>query len=188
MAHRAVLHVMSGKLASGKTTFAERLAETLEAVFISEDVWLSVLFPGQIGSFQDYLVLSGRFRRTIEIHIRSLLRKGLSVVFDFGGNAPKERAWVKAIARAEKAGFMVHYLRASNETCKSRLRRRNRKKPMGSKPTTMKEFDSITRFFVPPSRSEGFDMREYAAGKLILGTSPGAMVRRPRRSPRNSVS
>lgn len=39
------LHFVSGKLASGKTTLARRIAREQHAVLISEDLWLSRLYP-----------------------------------------------------------------------------------------------------------------------------------------------
>jgi predicted kinase len=48
LVNQPTLHVMCGKLASGKTTLARRIAEESDAVFVCEDVWLSRLFPDEI--------------------------------------------------------------------------------------------------------------------------------------------
>jgi predicted kinase len=85
------LHVLCGKLASGKTTLAKQIADQSGAVLFCEDIWLSKLFPGEIATFADYLNRSARFRGALAPHVRSLLGRGTSVVLDFAGNVPQER-------------------------------------------------------------------------------------------------
>lgn len=170
MKTKATLHFISGKLASGKTTLAKRLAEEFNAMLFSEDVWLSELFPRQIVTFTDYLERSARFRSAIGPHVRNLLRNGVSVVFDFAGNAPKKRAWVKALCEAENVIAVLHYVKASDELCKRRLQQRNRARPEGSQPTTDEEFEEITKYFVPPEPSERFGVKEYDADHLTDAT------------------
>jgi predicted kinase len=162
----ASLHVLCGKLASGKTTLAKQIAEQSGAVLICEDVWLSKLFPGEIVTFADYLNRSARFRSALAPHVQSLVRRGTSVVLDFAGNVPQERAWARSLCDADHVRLRLHYLNASDELCKRQLRRRNDQRPDGSQPTTDAEFDAITRYFVPPEPSEGFDVQEYDAERL----------------------
>lgn len=42
------LHLMCGKIASGKSTLAKALATEHAAILLSEDHWLSRLYPQQI--------------------------------------------------------------------------------------------------------------------------------------------
>ena len=163
---KPTLHFVAGKLASGKTTLARRLANECDAILVSEDVWMRRLFQTPIADFRDYLDRSARFRDTIGPHVRELLRHGLSVVFDFGGNVPQERAWVRSLAETTTAEVVLHYLQASDELCKRQLQRRNQELPEGAQPTTDEEFDEITRYFVPPSPDEGFELRHYDASEL----------------------
>jgi predicted kinase len=160
------LHVLCGKLASGKTTLARRIAEESGAVLVCEDIWLSRLFPGEIATFSDYLNRSARFRSALAPHVQSLLASGISVVFDFAGNVPRERSWARSLCVGPEVFFVLHYLKASDALCKSQLRRRNLEQPDGSQPTTDEEFDEITKYFVPPAPVEGFDVREYDADLL----------------------
>jgi uridine kinase len=60
----STLHFISGRLASGKTTLARRLADQEGVVLIYEDVWLAKLSDG-ISSFEDYLKWSRRCRSVI---------------------------------------------------------------------------------------------------------------------------
>jgi len=167
------LHFVSGKLASGKTTLAQRLAREAGAVLVSEDVWLARLFPGEISTFADYLNRAGRFRSALAPHIRVLLGCGTSVVLDFGGNVPRERAWVRSVCAAVGAPIVLHYIKASDELCKRQLRRRNLEQPDGSQVTTEEEFESITKYFVEPDATEGFDITVYDAD--LFGGNMGSL-------------
>jgi predicted kinase len=160
------LHFLSGKLASGKTTLARRLAKDNDAVLVAEDIWLSKLFPGEISTFEDYLHRAGRFRAALAPHVRALMDCGTSVVLDFGGNVPEERAWVRSLCDPSRARLVLHYVTASDDLCKRQLRRRNLEQPDGSQATTDEEFESITTYFVAPDPAEGFDIEVYDADLL----------------------
>jgi predicted kinase len=159
------LHVLCGKLASGKTTLARRIAAESDAVLFCEDIWLSRLFPDEIVSFSDYLGRSARFRSAIAPHVENLLRRGVSVVFDFAGNVPQERAWARSLCDGD-VRLVLHYVKASDELCKRQLRRRNDELPDGSPRTTDEEFEAITKYFVPPEPAEDFEVKLYDADLL----------------------
>ena len=60
--NKTTLHFICGKLGSGKTTLAKEIANKKNAIFISEDIWLSQLFPDAIKTFEDYVLYSKRVR------------------------------------------------------------------------------------------------------------------------------
>jgi predicted kinase len=154
---RGTLHFISGRLASGKTTLARRIAEQENGVFICEDVWLSRLSDG-ISSFDDYLKWSRRCRSVIGPLVVEMLRAGINVVFDFAGNTPAERNWVRSIFEAAEANHILHYLDVSETECLTRLKTRNEAKPEGLyfATTSEEEFWAINRWFQPPTPEEGF--------------------------------
>lgn len=157
--HKATMHFISGKLGSGKTTLAKKIAKECGAMFISEDIWLAKLFPNQIHTFQDYLLYSKRFRETIKPHVVVLLTHGISVIFDFAGNVTQERGWVKSIIAQAETSHILHYIVASDELCRAQYKKRNLDLPEGSKVVTDQEFDAINQFYVPPSSEEGFHIQ-----------------------------
>ena len=57
-----VLHLLCGKIASGKSTLARSLKAEHSAVLLSEDHWLSRLYPAQIKSVADYILHAHRIR------------------------------------------------------------------------------------------------------------------------------
>ena len=154
------LHLVCGKIAAGKSTLTRHLAAHPGTVLISEDVWLSQLYPGEIRTLDDYVRRSGQLRGVVAPHVESLLRAGLSVVLDFPANTLGSRRWMKGIIDRAGVSHVLHYLDTPDEVCKSRLRARNAE---GLHPyaATDDEFDAISSHFVPPSGDEGFYLIRY---------------------------
>ncbi|HEV2614391.1 MAG TPA: ATP-binding protein [Gammaproteobacteria bacterium] len=157
--NKPTLHFISGKLGSGKTTLAKKISQENNAIFISEDSWLDTLFPRMIHGFEDYLHYSKIFRTIIAIHVAQLLAKGTSVVFDFAGNIPQERQWVKSLIEKAGAFHVLHYVVASDDLCRRQYKQRNLDLPEGSKRVTDEEFNAINQYFMPPENSEGFNVQ-----------------------------
>jgi predicted kinase len=160
--HNTYLYFISGKLGAGKTTLAKDIAEKKKAIFISEDLWLSQLFPDAVNTFDDYLLYSKRVRSVVSPHAIALLQQGVSVVFDFAGNTPKDRSWVKFIIDHANVPHVLHYIMASDERCRSQFKKRNRNLPKGSKIVSDLEFDAINRYFIPPEQHEGFNIEYHS--------------------------
>ncbi|OEZ49064.1 hypothetical protein JAB1_28010 [Janthinobacterium sp. MP5059B] len=151
------LHLVCGKIASGKSTLTARLASAPHTVRISEDSLLAQLYPGQIASLADYAACAARLRAAIAPLALQMLQAGVSVVLDFPANTPASRAWMRELFQQAGTPHVLHYLDVPDEECKARLRQRN---ASGLHPfsTSDAQFDDITRHFVPPQASEGFDI------------------------------
>ncbi|MEG1768238.1 MAG: ATP-binding protein [Comamonas sp.] len=151
----AVLHMLCGKIASGKSTLARQLAEQPGTVRINEDDWLSRLYPNEILAIADYARCAARLRAAMAPHIEALLHCGVSVVLDFPANTPDTRSWARGVFERAGAAHRLHFLDIANSMCKARLRSRN---ASGEHPyeTSDAQFDLITRHFVAPSADEGF--------------------------------
>lgn len=156
----AVLHMVCGKIASGKSTLTARLVKEQRAILISEDVWMTHLYPDEIHTLADYVRCAGRIKTVLTDHIQSLLSAGTSVVLDFPFNTTNTRAWGHSLFQAAGCDHRLHYLDVSDEVCKTRLRARN---ASGEHPfqTSEAQYELITRHFVPPAPSEGFDIVVY---------------------------
>ena len=162
MNQKPILHFFCGKMAAGKSTLAKKIAAETTAVLISEDVWLSTLYPEEINDFNDYLTYSSRLKAIVLPHVQSLLRQGLPVVLDFPGNTPNQRAWFRSIFEPVRANHVLHYVEASDERCKQQLRKRNQSQPEGAAFTTEAEFNAITQYFQPPTAAEKFTLKTYS--------------------------
>ncbi|MEH6477348.1 MAG: ATP-binding protein [Sneathiella sp.] len=153
------LHFFCGKLAAGKSTLASELAQREGAILISEDLWLSRLFPEEIKTFEHYLTCSARLKRILHSHVSDLLKSGSKVVMDFPGNTRAQRAWFKSLVRDAGVDHCLHYIEKSNAECLIHLKKRNRDRPEGSKFTSPEEFMMVTGYFEPPKGEEGFTLR-----------------------------
>lgn len=93
-------------------------------------------------------------------HLVSLLKAGLSVVLDFPANTQTNRERMMSIITESGAGNQLHYLKVSDEICKSRLRARNAEGEHEFSASDQ-QFEIITRYFSEPTADEGFDIIEY---------------------------
>ncbi|MCK2175086.1 AAA family ATPase [Enterobacter asburiae] len=157
---KPILHLLCGKIASGKSTLSAKLGSSPGTVIVSEDRWLAALFTNEMQSISDYVQYSLRLRNAMKPHLVSLLKAGLSVVLDFPANTQKNREWMMSIIKESGASNQLHYLKVSDEVCKSRLRARNTE-GMHEFSASDQQFDIITRYFEEPTTDEGFDITEY---------------------------
>ncbi len=155
------LHFFCGKMAAGKSTMAAKLAQTHNAILLSEDDWLGQLYPEEIKVFDDYIKYSARLKPLLKMHVQNLLLSGLSVVMDFPGNTKNQRRWFKGIVSEFRLSHQLHYLERSDETCITQLKERSKKLPVGSAFTTEEEFYAVNQYFQPPLSEEGFDVKVY---------------------------
>ena len=151
------LHLMSGKIASGKSTLAKSLAAEHAAIVLSEDHWLSTLYPDQIKSVSDYVQLARQIQQVVGPLVIDVLSSGISVVMDFPANTLANRQWLRSLAEASGVSHRVHYLEVSDDICRARLRSRNAKGDHDFAATDA-EFDLITRYFQAPSEDEGLEI------------------------------
>lgn len=149
----ATLHFLCGKIASGKSTLAQQLVRGQQAVLLSEDTWLAALYPGQIKQLADYIEKSRQLKSVLELHLVTLLQKGITLVLDFPANTPEQRRWLKGLAEQAGCSYCCHVLNVSDEECKRRLAARNLS---GENPftTSAEQFDLITAHFSYPSEEE----------------------------------
>ena len=155
------LHLLCGKIASGKSTLSAKLGSSPGTVIVREDLWLAALFAEEMHSISDYVQYSSRLRSAMKPHLVSLLKAGLSVVLDFPANTQTNREWMMSIIKESGASNKLHYLNVSDDVCKSRLRVRNAEGGHEFSATDQ-QFEIITRYFSEPMADEGFDIVEYS--------------------------
>ncbi|RRZ90437.1 ATP-binding protein [Erwinia sp. 198] len=155
------LHLLCGKIASGKSTLSAKLGSLPGTIIVSEDHWLAALFANEMLSISDYVQYSSRLRNAMKPHLVSLLKAGLSVVLDFPANTQTNREWMMSIIKESGASNRLHYLKVSDEVCKSRLRARNAEGGHEFAASDQ-QFETITRYFEEPTADEGFDIIEYS--------------------------
>ena len=150
-----MLHILTGKIASGKSTLARQLAAGPATVLLGEDQLLSTLYEGDMNTLADYMRNSARLRAGMLPHVVDLLGCGLTVVLDFAANTPEQRHWMRQIIDTAGCPHRLHYLAVPDDICRARLHARN---ASGTHPFQVsdEQFDWITSHFVPPHETEGF--------------------------------
>jgi len=154
MSNTGILIYFCGKMGSGKSTESKRLAVVRSAVLISEDEWLSTLYPDQIKCFEDYLKFSTQLRPLIKAHVQNILRAGANVVMDFPANTKKQRQWFNNLSIEAEAISELIYLKASNTLCLKQIKIRNGEQPLRAKFDTEEMFNHVTKYFEEPEASE----------------------------------
>lgn len=143
----------SGREVDARTRLAERPATLL----ITMDHWMSLLFPTENRTIEDFARLSARLRAAMGPHVVDILRHDLSVVLDFPANTVSWRSWMRSLITEADVAHELHVLDVPDTICKERLRRRNAD---GEHPYQVSEenYDLFTSYFVPPGPGEGFNI------------------------------
>jgi predicted kinase len=151
------LHLLCGRIAAGKSTLARQLAARPATLLITMDQWMSILFPTENRTIEDFGRLSARLRDAMGPHVVDILRQELSVVLDFPANTVRWRSWMRSLITAANVAHELHVLDIPDAICKDRLRKRNEG---GAHPYQVSEatYDLFTSYFVLPTTDEGFNI------------------------------
>ena len=144
-----------GKMGAGKTTLSKNLEREHRAILISEDEWLTTLYPGEINTLVQYSQYSERLKTKVKPLVHSILMSGATVVLDFPANTKTQRAWFKDIVESARASHQLIYIESSNERCLANIKHRALVQPERAKTDTPEMFVAVTQYFVPPSEREG---------------------------------
>lgn len=153
MAHRGTLIYFCGKMGAGKSTQAKAVAAERNAVLISEDEWLSKLYPDQISSFDDYIKFSSQLRPLIKAHVQNILRTGSSVVMDFPANTKRQREWFNKLSVEAESESELIYVKASDVLCLNQIAQRVIEQPSRAAFDTEDMFNHVTKYFEEPTES-----------------------------------
>jgi adenylate kinase family enzyme len=150
--------MFSGKMGAGKSTKSKQVSQDRNAVLISEDEWLSALYPNLITSFEDYLQYSSLLKPLVKAHVVNVLKTGTDVVMDFPANTVNQRKWFKELISEANAPNELIYLNVSNEICLKQIEKRRVEHPERAIFDTESMFKEVTRYFQEPEQSEGFNI------------------------------
>jgi len=153
------LILFSGKMGAGKSTISKQVSQERNAVLISEDEWLSILYPNQITTFEDYLRYSSLLKPLVKAHVLNILKTGASVVMDFPANTVKQRKWFKELISEADAPNELIYLNVSNDICLKQIEKRRIELPERAIYDTESMFNEVTKYFQEPDESEGFNIQ-----------------------------
>ena len=152
----ATLHVLHGLPGSGKSTFAQGLAQRVNGLTVANDQWMNVLFPEPCARDQ-YL---DHFNKIEEIQLtvaRRALECGIDVIWDYGVWTRHSRQ--KLVQSFSQVGCRLQFysFECQAKIADSRvLRRDTRKHPSHS--LNQPALDLFRSMFEPISVDEGLDV------------------------------
>lgn len=154
MGHQGTLIFFCGKMGAGKSTNSKIMTQARNAVLISEDEWLSSLYPNQIISFDDYIKLSAQLKPLLKTHVQNILNAGVNVVMDFPANTKNQRKWFTNLVLEVEAKSELIYLKVNDELCLKQIAKRRVEEPAREKFDTEEMFYHVTKYFEEPDASE----------------------------------
>lgn len=155
----ATLYFYAGKMGSGKSTHSLQLAQKVKAVHISEDEWLTALYPDQISNFEEYLKFASRIKPLLSKHIQQILTSGTDVVLDFPANTYQQRTWFKQLFENAHAKHQLIYIDADDEVCLQQIKHRRIEQPARARFDTEAMFYHVSQYFEAPHPQEGFNIK-----------------------------
>lgn len=165
MKQLGTLYFFCGKMGAGKSTKSKQLALDHHAVLLSEDEWLSSLYPHQITSFEDYLKFSALLKPLVKKHVQNILSVGTNVVMDFPANTQKLRKWFLDIVTEVNASHQLIFLNLNNDQCLRQIAQRRNEQPERAAFDTEAVFIQVTKFFEAPEASEGLNILEFSGNE-----------------------
>ena len=159
------LIIVCGQTGAGKTTYSVKICNELNAIKFSIDPWMQTLFSKDMRSldFSWMMERVERCQKQIWEVSEQVLKSGGSVVLDLGFTTKLQRQLF--VEKADQIGIFaeVHYIKASVETRRKRVKKRN-----SEKDPTLYAFevtDEMFDFMEPRFESPGED--ELKNGKEI---------------------
>lgn len=162
MKQLGTLYFFCGKMGAGKSTKSKQLAMDKHAVLLSEDEWLSSLYPDQIESFEDYLKFSAQIKPLVKKHVQNILSVGTDVVMDFPANTQKLRKWFLDIVSEVNADHQLIFLNLTDEQCLRQIEKRRKEQPERAAFDTEAVFAHVTKFFEDPEACESLNVLEFS--------------------------
>jgi predicted kinase len=141
--------LMVGLPGAGKTTRAKELAAAGRALRLTPDHWMAPLFGDSMAGGKRF-VLEGRL---ISVALQAL-RRGTSVVLDFGLWGRDERWALHWLARSAGASCQVVYLTVDKDVQLARIAHRQATVPHQTFPMSAAELDQWREKFQEPDAAE----------------------------------
>lgn len=161
--NKGVLTLFCGKMGAGKTTMSREISQERNAVLLSEDEWLTSIYPNSINTLNDYIEHSDRLKPQMKKLVQSVLISGTDVVMDFPANTIPQREWLKSIFSEIQAPHELIYIDQPNEVCLRQIEKRRTEQPERAATDTEEMFELVTKHFVAPTPDEGFNTTVIAA-------------------------
>jgi predicted kinase len=156
------LYFVIGKMGAGKSTFTAKYSKEHSVILISEDDWLSKLYPNEINTFDDFVVRHKKILSVLKPHLQSILKSGASVILDFPANTVDSRKWFVSLAEEVSASHTAFFIDTPNEICLKQVAKRSKEQPERAKFDTPEMFEAVTKLFEAPQAHERLNITQLA--------------------------
>lgn len=174
------IHLICGKICTGKSRYARRLARQENAVILSCDELMAGLFPEGLGARYDEM--SPRVKAYLHRKAAEIALAGPDVVLDWGFWSRAERAEVAAYYRAQGLRTVWYYVDIADEDWRESIRLRNERVRIGEAEDVLVDDGLLRKLeaaFEPPCRAE-MDVWLLARGEMILEERVALVLERVR--------
>lgn len=113
-----------GKICSGKSTYAEGLRKSRNAVLLSIDEIMLAMFGQYVGEMHDEYV--ARTEKYLLGKSLEIIDSGINVVLDWGVWTKAERAEARKFYRSRGIDYELHYIDVSDAVWRERIAKRNK--------------------------------------------------------------
>lgn len=114
--------VLCGKVGSGKTTYAKKLSEALNAVVLSVDEWMLTVYGRDIPCSEHKMRVE-LVEKALYREGHKILKRGVPIIFDFGYWTKEERNLVKK--EFDTYEVEIHYIETEESLLYERVIKRN---------------------------------------------------------------
>lgn len=121
----AKVHIMCGKIASGKTTYAKKIRENHRTVILSVDDLMQKLYdtcPGEKQHTDTVKRIMNYFYEFAE----NMILKDIDVILDYGYWTRADRTRVKEYFEGKRIKTTLYYIQVPEKTRLSQLEHRNK--------------------------------------------------------------
>lgn len=118
-----IVHLLCGKVCSGKSTYAKKLHQENNGIILSCDDLVLSIFDEHLGSKHDEVVAKCKeYLYNLAIHIA---QSGCNVILDMGFWSKNERDTIKTRFNSLNIQTELHYIHVDDKTQLSQIDKRN---------------------------------------------------------------
>ncbi len=156
-----MIHLIVGNTGSGKTTYSNKLKETVKGIIFSIDKWNNILFlpdKTEKDGLDWFLERIERAESIILSLILQLERTGTDAILDLGLSKFEHREKFRKFAKSNNIEIKIHFLDIPKETRLQRVFERNKEKGETFEfEVTQENFDFMESWFEKPTKKEMID-------------------------------
>ena len=122
MANKGKVIALCGKIASGKTFYANQIKDKENALVFSVDELTFYMFDNRKG--ENYIDLTKRAINYFKEKTIDIVNKGINVILDFGLWSTNERKEIKDFFEKRGINIEIHYIDIDDESWENNIKNR----------------------------------------------------------------